>query len=257
MIFLLIGLSCFEPLPPGGISSGVLAQAALVAPELGGINPAVLPRLSGWEIRFSYVSLYGLPELSTHRLNLSRLGRSPLAVELIHFGGEIYQEQWLGIGSGIELGPKVSVGVGLRGMRVWVKGYGSDGLFSLYLGALYLGPRVQIGGVVTNLNRPHLSSGDGLEVSTLLSLGVRPGPGLLLVGELSRDRSGEGRCLGAELALIPGIRLRLGMGQNPTVLAGGLGLGHKRLRADYGYRYHPRLGGSHILSLGFGDSGPN
>jgi hypothetical protein len=55
----------------------------------------------------------------------------------------------------------------------------------------------------------------------------------------------------AELTPIQSIALRLGLAQNPMTLGIGLRLRYKTVKIDYGYQFHPRLGGSQGLGLGF------
>lgn len=181
-------------------------QSCLPGQGLAGSNPALLAETPGWHVDWSLTSLYGMRELTevAAGLRLAR-GRWGGSLHYAAFGGELYQENSLGIACGFRATPLIAGGMRLR--VLWQQGWEirSRGVVAFDLEMLLnLSDRLSYRSTFCSINEPRTGRTEAsivpLEMIHTLTLRCTA---LLTVGLFFRSID-EGR------DSLPGIRIAFG-----------------------------------------------
>ena len=103
--------------------------------------------------------------------------------------------------------------------------------------------------VLEDMNNPKSKQGDLIPASLQIGGSLIPVNGFSLSCDFLKNADYERFLGGVEFNLLPIFSLRFGVATSPYLIAGGFDISFKNLRFDYGYRYHPRLKETHVLSL--------
>ncbi len=224
------------------------AMIAVGAVQGRGANPASAVGVANGSVSFGFSRSFGMKELDAQSVDvLVPLGLSRLTVGVAGFGYEAFSVMYLSGGFASRIGD-LKFGFGAEVGRLQLGAYGAKTGVSISGGWIYsASERVDVGGEVRNLSlgasgfsRIGVSAGSAVSLghgSTLLaavSLGVGSRPALRI---------------GLEVAAAGVVGLRTGVSTSPGYVTAGLGLSQGRTSIDFGYAFHPRLGGTPVLSL--------
>lgn len=245
-------LGSFEFTGPEGGFSAVLTTTALVSVENSVFtNPAMLAQLPGYNLTFFHTNPYNIAGLNFNQIALNLKRPVNLGFGVAGFGTEGYEELTFSLGTAFPLAAGLFYGLALQGLSVAVVGYGTDLVPAFDFGLLCNKEKYTLGLAIDNLNQPRNQAGDELPAQLKLGMVFRPVENLKLGADLLKIKGyGERLRTGVELQLVPVFALRLGLGTNPVVVAGGVGGSYKCFRVDYTCRFHPRLKETHIIGLG-------
>lgn len=218
-------------------------------------NVGGLDRIKSSQISLGVDTRYGLKELSTTGIAAGmKTDIGTFGVGLTRFGGKLFNQQMLGLGFSQKLGI-ASFGVKVDWFQTQIQDFGTGNSFLLSLGGVAdLGPKLQIGGAFSNINRAKISKVSSDHLSTLISMGLSyfPTSSLQVHLEAEKDISYAPNIkLGLEYGLKDWIFLRTGINSNPSKLFFGFGLNPGKFRFDYGLGQNNPLGSTHHVSFGY------
>lgn len=247
IIFYLIAIFDFNE--PGGPSSAYFANSTIISLyDATAINPASLPRIGNNGLALVYTKPFGLSTLTYNRLILN-LNRPALGFSFSSLGQTGYYEHTFTLATGFALNKNFSYGIILKGYNVNIRDYGNDFFPSLNLGILFKQSTYRLALVFADMNNPKSKQGDLIPASLQIGGLLNSFNGFSLSCDFLKNTVSERFLGGIELNLLPIFSLRFGVATNPYLIAGGFGVSLKNLSIDYGYRYHPRLKETHVLSL--------
>ncbi len=206
-----------------------------------------------WQLRATSSELYGLAELRSATVSLSR--ESPgmhLSVHASSFGGRVYREQTVQVAGARRWSEEVAIGLRGRALTLGWAGGSSELAAAVDLAAAWLvHGRLAIGLSVRNVARSAvLSSPVSSRVSGDAALVL---DGVMVLASLSGEPGfAPSPAIGCELELAPWARLLAGIRMEPSSAAFGLRLGDGRtLRpdVDLAWMWHPVLGSSFSLTV--------
>jgi len=218
-------------------------------------NPGGLAKLEQSIIAVGIDQRYGLKELGTVDFTGSWITNyGTWATGISRFGGKLFNQHSIGLAFANQLGI-VSIGGKIEWFQTQIQGFGTANslIFSLG-GILELGPKIDIGASIFNLNRGKLSSESTQHLPTGISLGLNytPIPQLEVQLELEKDIMLKPVVkLGLEYSLKEWVHLRTGINSNPSRLFFGIGISRDQFSFDYAYGQNQALGSTHHLSLAF------
>jgi hypothetical protein len=247
IIFYLIAI--FEFNEPGGPSSADFANSSLISLyDATALNPAILPRIGNNGLALVYTKPFGISNLSYNRAIIN-LNRPALGFSFSSLGQTGYHEHTFTLAAGFALNKNFSYGIILKGYHVDISYYGNDFFPSLNLGILFMQNTYRLAIVVGDINNPKSKQGDLIPASLQIGGSLLPVKGFSLSCDFFKNVDYERFLTGVEFNLLPIFSLRFGIATNPYVIAGGFAISFKNFRFDYGYRYHPSLKETQILSL--------
>lgn len=217
-------------------------------------NVGAMDRHEDSELGVSVDQRFGLKELSTFSLaGLIKNGAGTFGFGVSRFGGELFNQQQLGIGFSNTLGI-VSLGAKVDWFQTQIEGFGTGNSFLISMGGVaQLGPDFFLGAHFSNLTLSKLSKNSDQALPTLVQLGVGyfPTKSLSIYSELEKDVDLPAVFkLGIEYALSEWILLRTGVNSHPSRLSFGLGIRKSKFGFDYAYGQNSALGRTHHFSLG-------
>jgi hypothetical protein len=215
-----------------------------------------------WTVRFSGGELFGLDETQSTSLELALWSdRSGVGLTLASLGCPLYRERTAGIGIARELGADTRAGLAVRALGISARAAGDvwvaavdAALFRRVLG------RVVIGGRFENIGRTSIR---GSPVRSAASFGsVLHLDGVSLSLSVLREPGFDPSvAVGCEVFVSRWMVARLGGGTAPGRLGLGLCVGKKHSGSasgfpppvvDVAWQWHPALGMSYVVSIGFG-----
>ncbi len=217
------------------------------------INPALALSHRRFAFGIGYSQPYGISGLNSGLtiLNL-RLGKLGFVGGGHFLGFEGGKEVIAKINIGVEPLPALKTGLGIGGLIQDMGIYGSDAVLAFDFGLCYQLNKIRFGIAGRRLNSPRLDNGEELLPWLGLGLSWEPVSALLLALDLYREGKDEGGAIGVEFRFLREIAVRAGVATFPFQLTTGLGVRLGWFGLDYGYKLHPELGDTHILSLNFG-----
>lgn len=263
LLFLLL-LPCpafagLDPQPPTGARTISLG------------NAYVGMRSDFWALFHNPAGISGLGQIEggaylTRRFNLKELTYGSAGVVLpfrehhtaglafTSFGFEAYQETRLGLTYATTVLDIFSIGAQLNYASINIANYGSSAAFYVDIGVnTMLSDELSLGFSAANVNRARIMTETGEEdIPTLFTAGLayQPSEKVLLVADVQKDVdhavSFRG---GVEYAIIPALKARLGMSNQPLTWNAGFGLALKNLDIDFAFGYHEQLRYSPHISL--------
>ncbi len=232
------------------------AGTALLGDVWGQVNPAAWATLDGRAVAFFASQGYGLRALrlgALHYVEPTRFGAFSGGART--FGFEAYRETHLNLGyaRGFRLGStrQVFAGLNVRYHQVSLETYGAAGAVGLSLGALaVVFPGITVGFHATNVNLPEYVAGEALPRTLAVGVGYAPeGPFRLMLDVLKDVRFPLSVRGGMEVAPVPTLALRAGIGTEPTRFTAGVGLQVARLHVGVAAERHEALGWSPAAGL--------
>ncbi len=218
-------------------------------------NPGGLANLENIQIVVGYDSRFGLKELNTFDAAFAIQNRyGSFAFGVSRFGGKLFNQQSLGLSFANKMGI-VSFGGKIEWFQTQIEGFGDgDGLIFSFGGIATLGPKINLGASITNVNRAKIGKHTDQRLPTGISMGLNyvPISQLELFAEVEKDiQLTPVYKVGLEYSLKEWAQFRTGVNSNPAKVFFGFGLKHERFGFDYGYSQTNPLGSTSTLSLAY------
>ena len=214
------------------------------------LNPALNVDDGRFQAGICYSRPYGLPGLAWGRASAGwSSGRLAAGAGLSMLSLDRYHEYDAQTVIGGMPARNVTVGLGLHALVVEAGQDRGDFVPAVDAGACWHSGRLRVGAAGLRLNAPRWHDGTELPFRVVLAGAWQPVDEVLLVLDLSRERSDEDAAFGAEFRLIPQLGLRFGVGTAPLRFAAGLGAVVGPLGFEYAYQFHPVLKESHVFGL--------
>ncbi|AMM51653.1 hypothetical protein TH61_11355 [Rufibacter sp. DG15C] len=175
-----------------------------------------------------------------------------VGLDVQRYGGELYNEQRLGIGVAHQLG-QVRLGLKADVLQVRVKEWGSRKTVALSVGGQSeVIPGLTFGAHIYNLNQAKLAEFEDERVPTVMKIGLsyQAATKVLLVAEIEKELEADAAVkAGVEYQVIPALALRTGFNSGTRSATGGIEVKFKQFQIGYGLGAQSRLGVSNALSL--------
>lgn len=216
-------------------------------------NPGGLANLREREASMFYTPCqFGLSELSLTAAALGvSTGFGAFGFAARRYGFDLYRE----VSYTVSYANKVSgvaVGANLNYHTVAIQNYGSSGTIGIDVGTLLrISNRVQWGIAAKNINSPTIGvSREPLPQTFTAGVAYLPAARVSLtldyVKETGWDPSLKG---GFECWIIDAVALRMGVSNEPSEYAGGIGIKYRNFQVDYAFSMHQELGMTHQWSV--------
>ncbi len=244
---------------PGGARASAMADASVCLQDAWCTcnNPAGLAFLKHAELDVSY----NTPFL------LSEIGQAGIAAALPSKGGgwglflssvgtEYYQENKTGLSFALRLGPRFSAGVQLDAWGVVIAGgYGSSYALDGDIGfQAMLTKTLMVGAHVINPTRAQFTgySAASLPVSMSLGMAYEASSSVLLTAEAQKETYFPPAFkFGLEYKPATGLFVRTGISAGPWTYCLGAGYQINKLKLDFSSTWHPVLGFTPGIGIGF------
>ena len=241
-----------------GARAIALGSAAVTLPDIWALsnNPAGMAALKLPALGAYAYNRFSLKELTTVGLlavlPTNRWGTVGLDVQ--RFGGELYNEQRLGIGLAHQLGV-VRLGLKADVLQVRVKEWGSRKTIALSLGGQSeVVPGLTFGAHIYNLNQAKLAEFQDERVPTVMKMGLsyQASAKVLLVAEAEKELEHTVAVKGGiEYQVLPALTLRSGFNSGTRAGTAGVEVAFGQFQVAYAVGAQHQLGMSNYLSLGF------
>ncbi len=248
--------AAFETLYPGARALG-LGGITTVLPASAWAafgNPATLGTAVQPGLMLSYTpQQYGLTELRSG--SASVVQPTPLgtfAASGSTFGFSLYRETTFGLSYGRSFTDEFYVGATLSYFSLSIPSYGSGASLGVSVGVyLSLTTEISWGFRIENLNAPTIGvAKEKLPQNFATGIGFQPVPEVLLAVEIVKDiRYPAEFLLGVEYTFIDLVSIRGGLGTEPSLMNGGLGIHYRFFAFDYAVTSHVDLGSTHTFSV--------
>ncbi len=219
-------------------------------------NPAGIAGLESLQLGAYAHNRFSLKELTTVGLLAvypsAKFGS--VGVDLQRFGGELYNEQRLGIGFARQLGV-VRLGLKADVLQVRVQEWGSRKAVALSVGLQSdLLPKLSFGAHIYNLNQAKLAEFEDERVPTVMKMGLsfQAATKVLLVLEAEKELEYPVAVKGGiEYRLLPALGLRTGFNTGTQAGTAGVDVKFKQFQVAYALGAQHQLGLSNYLSVGY------
>jgi hypothetical protein len=219
-------------------------------------NPAGIAAQKQLELGAYAHNRFSIKELTTVGLlavyPLAKVGTIGLDVQ--RFGGDLYNEQRLGIGVAHQLGV-VRLGLKADLLQVRVKEWGSRKAVALSMGIQSeVVPGLTFGAHIYNINQAKLAQFEDERVPTVMKIGLgyQVAPKVLLVVEAEKELEQSVAVKGGvEYRLLPALGLRTGFNTGTRTGSAGVDIRFKQFQVAYALGAQNQLGLSNHLSVGY------
>jgi hypothetical protein len=220
-------------------------------------NPAAITGTPGIQAGAYFSRQFLLSELSYGSAGavIPFAGNQAAGLRVSSFGFDAYRESRASASYGITVIEMLSIGVTVNAASLSIRDYGSATTFYADAGVhLQLNQQVHLGFSALNVNRAQLNSSTGFreDLPTILTAGVsyQPTGKVRILADAAKDVDHPlSFSSGIEYEILPALTARIGAGNGPVRLSGGLGLAWQQVRLDLAFQYTERLGYTPHLSL--------
>ena len=170
------------------------------------------------------------------------------------FGFDAYRETKVGLAYATTVLDIFSIGAQLNYASLSITDYGAAAAFYVDIGInTALSKELSLGFSAANVNRAKIVSETGEEdIPTLFTAGLayQPSEKVLIVADVQKDVDHAVSFRGGiEYVIIPALKARIGMSNQPLTWNAGFGLALKNLDIDFAFGYHEQLRYSPHISL--------
>lgn len=233
-----------------GARCSLFADPASIA-----VQPASIAWMPSFAASVSFTpALFDLPELQTHALMVgSPLSFGGIGFGVRRFGFELYRETSIIMGSGILVDNSfLAAGMSAEFRRYAIKGYGSQTVFLLNVGALRRFRNVTVSGTVDNVLIASLGTRNE-RLPRALSLGLTAVlsefQGAVELEKNTRDPAFLK--VAVEFRPLPSVALRSGVSTDPVQWSAGCSVSLGPVFFEYGGSHHGILGWTHQIDVMF------
>lgn len=250
MIYLLALLMAFE------FQSAGAREAAMVAAGTGDWtasftrNPALSLDAARVSLAGGYCRPYGLEgvehvnaAVATRRVNWS------LTAGVSSLGFDRYRESQAFLCGGLRPWRATALGAGVRWLVVDQGSRGMEMVPAFDIGATWQLGKFVLAAAGRAVNRPGLGTTGTVQPTLVLAAGATPVEELKLLVDLGLTSNRLDGAFGCEFLLLPQLAVRAGLGTDPLLYGGGIGLRVGPVGLDYACRFHPQLKETHQLGL--------
>ncbi|QHL89030.1 hypothetical protein GU926_16995 [Nibribacter ruber] len=241
---------------PAGARSMGLGGASVTLTDVWALsnNPAGTAALKQPTLGGFAINRFGLQELTTVGLLavLPTARWGTLGLDLQRFGGELYNEQRLGLGIAHQLG-QVRLGLKADVLQVRVKEWGSRKAIALSLGGQSeVIPGLTFGAHIYNLNQAKLAEFEDERLPTVMKMGIgyQAATKVLLLLEAEKELEHPAAVkAGVEYQVLPALAFRTGFHSGTRSGTAGVGVTFQKFQVAYALGAQSRLGLTNSLSL--------
>jgi hypothetical protein len=219
-------------------------------------NPAGLTQIYTFQCSaFIVPEQFGLEELRTTAIAAALpLSFSTLGLKVEKFGFDLYNETEFGTALAFRIDRYVSTGISINYNRLEIKGYGTEGNFTLDAGILApVLERVKLGFSIHNITGTKIGK-TAEKMTQVCSMGAAwfPLEDLLLSIEMEKNtRFPLSIKFGMEQIVFNVFAFRAGVANNPDKYSAGIALKYSFFEFGYAGYSHPELGWTHQIELSF------
>ncbi len=245
---------------PGRLPCVYLANgSAGIATDTDGtyflVNPAVLAFVNVRQVALHYRNFYGLPQINAAAISFNaQVYKIPVGFAICQYGEKRYREQQVSFSAAFAINKDLVVGVSGRWYYLAISKYGHYNAAGIVLGCQWQTfPWLRLAAVTGNINEPHLTShSDDIPVYFISGMQIRPVEHVWLFVDLFKDnRFAFDYRFGVNYELTRAIAIHLGMRQQENIFSFGLGFRKKIIAINFALEYHPQLGLSNAISVGY------
>lgn len=261
LLFLLVGSGHLQVSAqmPGSGKYAAMGGVAVVAKDVYSCfhNQAGLGFLEQSALGISFNNAYGLKEMSTYSIAGALLaGKGAFGISYSRFGNQLYSRQKTGLAYGMQLSPKIAMGVQFDMLQtVLGLDYGRKNLFTFEGGVqaeIYDG--LFASAHVFNPIRAKMADYMDERLPSQLSFGLlwSVSDKMSLAGELQKEETGKPIFkAGMEYRLLESFFMRAGLSTYTAETSFGFGYLSENWSFDLSSSLHPQLGLSHHLSASY------
>ncbi len=245
---------------PGRLPCVYLANgSAGIATDADGsyflVNPAVLAINGVRQLTLHYRNFYGLPHVKATAISFNaQVYKIPLGFAIYQYGEKRYREQQVSFSTAFALNEELVVGVSGRWYYLTISKYGHYSALGIVLGCQWQTfSWLRLAAVTGNINEPHLTShSDDIPIYFISGLQIRPVEHVWLLVDLFKDnRFAFDYRFGVNYELTKAFTIHIGMRQQSNIFSFGLGFHKKIIAINFALEYHPQLGLSNAVSVGY------
>jgi len=265
LIFLLIGsilfcsrsIASFEHKDQGSgqTASGSCGVASRDDAFAVFINPAKIGLSGDAGINLFYCNYFGIKEINQISLaNHFRVYNWPLGLGISAFGNKLYRETELRAGLALEVIKHIRLGVSLNLYHLAIESYGSAISWGFDLALMKkINDEITMAIVVSNLNEPKISVADErIPAHFGIGLSYFPVTDMALNFDIIKDDHFDfDYRFGIQYKANQWLSLLCGFRDLVNSFSAGLKISNKNYNLNYAFQYHPRLGGSNSMSIGY------
>jgi hypothetical protein len=243
-------------IPTGARSGGLLNASTTFCDNWAYFNnPGALGKLEKLSAGVSYENRYLISDLQRQSLALALPTKyGVFSVGAFHQGSSEYRNFRSGLGYALKLADNFSAGIqfNYQGIRL-PNYYGKSNTITAEFGALLnVTEKWNFGFSIFNLGQNKLSDfkNDRYNTTMRLGIGYKPAKAVNVIAEVWKDIDGPVSFKGAlEYEPFKQFHLRLGVGNQPSALAFGIGYKWNEYSLDLATAYHQVLGWSPQISF--------
>jgi hypothetical protein len=218
-------------------------------------NPAKIGMSDNAVINLFYRNFYGLKEINQISLaSHFHIFSLPLGLGISTFGNKLYKETELRTGITIEIIQQIRIGVSLNLYHLNIKNYGSSMCWGFDLAMIKnISEEIIMAFVVSNLNEPKINR-VAERIPTHFSFGLAYHP--VTDTELNFDIVKDDKFdfdyrFGIQYNMSSWLSLLCGFRDLVNSISTGLKISKDNYNLNYAFQYHPQLGGSNSMSIGY------
>ena len=259
ILFLLYSLSLasFENKEQGceSLSSGSGGTASLNSAFAVFNNPSKIGLNEKADINLFYKNYYGLGEINQISLaNHFHIGTLPLGLGISTFGNKLYRETEIRAGAAIEIVRQVRLGITLNLYQLEIKNYGSAISWGFDLALMkHVSENISMAFVISNLNEPKIgSASERIPAHFCFGMAYQPlntiGMSLDIVKD---DQFNFDYRFGFQYNANRWFSIMCGFRDLVNTVSAGLKISNNEYNLNYACQYHPELGLSNSMSIGY------
>jgi hypothetical protein len=250
---------------PVGARAGAMAGSSVTLSDVWSTyhNQAGLAHISGITAGVYYENRFAVKELSTKGAAFAMPYKNgAFGLSVTQFGYSLYNENKVGLAYSQKFGEVFSAGVQLNYLGTFIaEGYGQRHAVAAELGVLAnLTKELKIGAHIYNPTRTKLAQYNNERTPTIFRLGLnyRFSKQVFITAETEKSTYLKPQLkAGLEYKFNDYFYLRMGVANNPNIIAFGFGINMQNLQFDFGAShnavlgYVPQFGLSYVPSEGF------
>lgn len=256
-LYVLTCTAAFEIKPQGvdNFSSGSSGIAVNNTAFAVFINPAITGLIYNSGINVFYRNFYGIKEIN--QISLAghfHLFRLPVGAGISTFGNQLYRETELRAGTAIELLQQIHMGISCNLYYLDIQNYGS----AMSLGFDFafikkINDFISAGFVLSNLNEPDIgNTGESIPARYSFGFAYQPLKNSVLSFDIVKeDNYNFDYRFGVRYNLNSWLTFMTGFCDLTNAFSAGIKVSNKDYNVNYGFQYHPDLGGSNSMSIGY------
>lgn len=218
-------------------------------------NPAKLAMLKGDNINLFYRNYYGLKEINQISMtNQFRINAFPAGYGITTYGNKLYRENEMRLAVAYNVIENIYIGLSLNLYHMEIKNYGSTMSWGFDFALMKeISKDISMAFVASNLNEPKIGkSKERIPTHFGFGLSYQPIKKAIVCFDIIKDdhfhfdyRFGVQYNINQWLSFLCGFRDLI------NSVSSGLKISYQNYNLSYAFQYHPDLGGSNSMSVGY------